>query len=182
MPTTEPSALINSVDHLIEMLDSCSSYGQFVSVVKKVRLQASDLEQFYSWKQAHYTRNCAKRRESYELVVLCWEPGQDTPIHCHDKQDCWVYMVEGVITETHYQLEDGDMPVRKDERDLNKGGFAFINDKIALHTLKNNGTDRAVSLHLYASPISECKIYDEKLGFVRTKVLEYDTVNGIPTK
>lgn len=31
----------------------------------------------------HYVRNCVLRTEAFELLVLCWAPGQESRIHDH---------------------------------------------------------------------------------------------------
>ncbi len=47
-----------------------------------------------------YTRNLIGRTEHYEMLLLCWNVGQKSPIHNHAGQNCWMAVMEGQVQET----------------------------------------------------------------------------------
>lgn len=127
-----------------------------------------------------YTRNLVEKNEHYELLVLCWDRDQRSPIHNHEGQDCWMTILEGPIEEVHYRFDPGAPPVAGRTKQFGRGEVAFIRDEIALHDVRSPGESPVVSLHLYASPIAACNCYCEKTGQISRRELSYDTVRGVP--
>jgi len=57
----------------------------------------------------NYTRNLvATDNETYTLLLLCWNPGKQSPIHDHPCDGCWVRVCQGSVKETRYQLSTED--------------------------------------------------------------------------
>lgn len=142
------------------------------------RLKLEDFSNYTSWDSDRYTRNAIFKNEHFELILLCWEPGQETPIHDHDGADCWVYHVAGEIEEQRYADLNA---VKQDEFTLAKaqaGDLCYMHDKLGLHSLHNRGQERAITLHCYAHPIDSCGIYDEDLERMCEKEMVYTTFKG----
>lgn len=165
---------INSLDDLIEALPECKG-SDYVRISKNMTLPLEDLKPFASWSEDTYTRNCISRTEDYELLLLCWEEGEETPIHCHFGQECWVYLVSGELEEEQYQDENGEV-VRVDKSNFQEGSLSYMNDEMGYHLLRNIADGRSMSLHLYMNPIDQCTIYDEDKEDFVLKELSYDTM------
>jgi cysteine dioxygenase len=128
-----------------------------------------------------YTRNLVGRNAWYELLVLCWDAGQESPVHNHAGQNCWMAVLDGEIEEIHYHpAADGRPgPLRRgNARRFGRGRCAFINDGIALHLVRPSGGQRGVSLHLYSRPIETCNVYDAATGRVLPRRMAYHSVEG----
>ncbi len=127
---------------------------------------------------ACYTRNLVGRTEWYELLVLCWDTDQASPIHDHAGQNCWMAVLEGRIEEQHYAWptagQTGPLTARA-ARVFEPGKVAFINDGIALHRVRPTDGRQGISLHLYSRPIETCHAYDEETGQVLPRQLTYHT-------
>ena len=52
---------------------------------------------------AGYTRNLVHRCEAFELLLLAWDVGQESPIHDHAGQQCWMAVVDGSVEEVHFR-------------------------------------------------------------------------------
>ena len=52
-------------------------------LLKVTGLNEAEFEKYATWNQESYTRNCIARTDTYELILLCWEKKQETPIHEH---------------------------------------------------------------------------------------------------
>ena len=68
-------------------------------VLKSLKLSTTAFSDFASWKDKAYTRNCLHKTATYELILLCWSKKCITAIHDHGDQNCWVYVLEGTLSE-----------------------------------------------------------------------------------
>jgi cysteine dioxygenase len=131
-----------------------------------------------------YTRNLVHRDEQFELLLLCWDADQASPIHNHEGQRCWMAVLEGQVSETLFHLakDEGLSPVpltAGNSRICVPGQVAFITDEIALHEIASAGGKPAVSLHLYAQPFATCQVYDRESGRISVRQLSYYSVCGV---
>lgn len=169
---------ISSLDELLKALPNCSG-KDYVDIVHGMTLKPSEFAKYIFWNKNFYTRNCIVRTEEYELLLLCWEKGQVTPIHCHGGQECWVYMLQGSIEEHRYEEKDGSTELEVVQTtQLNEGKFSYMNDDMGLHSLRNTHPGQAMSLHLYMNPIDECSIYDPATGTKTYRKLQYHSFLG----
>lgn len=165
---------INSLSKLLELLPICKN-EDFKKLASYLTIPASDLLEYATWENSNYTRNCIQRTDQYELILLCWEEGQETEIHCHGGEECWVYLAQGKLHEKRFTFED-ELSL-KNEFKMEKEGLSYMNDELGYHSLHNVANGRSMSLHLYVGPIDECTIYDDEQEEFIPKELSYDTKN-----
>lgn len=171
---------ISSLQELLEVLPRCSG-KEFVEIARDMTLDPADFEPYSFWRKGFYTRNCIARSDKYELLLLCWEEDQKTPIHCHNNQECWVYMLQGQVHEVRYDLdEDKQTLTPTKEAYMTEGGYSYMNDDMGFHSLQNENNGRSMSLHLYMNPIDECRIMNEDNGKIIRKKLQYHSFEGKP--
>ena len=172
---------ISSLQELLEALPHCSG-KDYVDIVHGMTLNLVDFEPYAHWRKDFYTRNCIARNDKYELLLLCWEEDQKTPIHCHNGQECWVYMLKGQVHEVRYDLDESNntlLPVK--ETWMTEGNYSYMNDDMGMHSLQNDAPGRSMSLHLYMNPIDECRILNEGSGEIEHRKLAYHSLEGQPT-
>src|SRR4051794_796477 len=51
-----------------------------------------------------YTRNILAESPFFRLMLLCWRPGQISPIHDHAGSTCAVRILQGTAHETRFEL------------------------------------------------------------------------------
>ena len=179
MITNEQTTIaLQHVRELISALEGEDGQG-YSDIIHGIDLPVSTFEQFCSWSNESYTRNCISCCDKFELILLCWEEGQFTPIHDHGGEECWVRVIQGEFKETIYQLDEaGELnPVRTAITKV--GDISYMKDFMGCHRLENTHSGKSISLHLYAKPILNCQLFDEEaMKFVDT-VLEYDTVSKL---
>ncbi|RKE98327.1 cysteine dioxygenase [Ichthyenterobacterium magnum] len=163
-----------SLQKLIALLSE-NNKENYNSIFKNFNIDAVSLLDFESWSSKKYTRNCLHRESDFELILLCWEAGQETPIHCHGGEECWVNVLQGEVEEVFYSKGENDELVKNGTRKLCANESSYINDLIGLHKLKNSYKGRTISLHLYAKPIDACTFFDEQTQSFVAKQLSYDT-------
>lgn len=172
---------IESLNDLLEVLPECSG-KDYVDLVHDLHLYPEEFTGYSFWNKDFYTRNCIARSTKYELILLCWEPGQETPIHDHGGEECWVYMLQGHLGETRYRLSDNNEAATVvQQSELEEGQFSYMNDNMGLHSLKNLSNGRSMSLHLYMNPINECHILDADTNTISTRQMHYHSIEGIPS-
>ena len=138
-----------------------------------------DWSEYQTWSDTGYTRNLVHRCGEFELLLLCWERGQASPIHDHSGQNCWMAVLEGTLEEAHFvAAESGTGLSAGRVRSLGTGEVAFIQDEIAWHRIRPLGDARSVSLHLYANPIDSCRVFDDVSGEPCSIDLSYHSVRG----
>lgn len=169
---------ISSLSDLLEYLPNATP-AEYKSLAQNMELNASDFEKYITWNPNRYTRNCIVRTDLYELILLCWDKEQETSIHCHGGEECWVYVIEGELVELNYVLDSG-MPKEQLQEKMSKGEVSYMNDDMGYHKLKNHVKGRSLSLHLYMNPIDTCTMWNAEEKRFAPVVLKYDTLDGNP--
>ena len=101
----------------------------------------------------------------FTVVVLLWEPGAVTAIHDHATW-CVFGMLEGTLEVTNYRVvEDVDgapLLLAESDRAVLLTGTLGDNKLPAheIHRVRNVGTQRAVSLHVYGADLTKRKPFD----------------------
>ena len=143
----------------------------------------SDWREFALFSDQQYTRNLVAREPRFELMILCWRRGQETPIHNHEGQDCWMAVLEGKVEEVRYPWPDGSRPGplrSKGSLAILAGQVGFIRDEMGLHLVRptTDSPDGGVTLHLYSSPFDECNCYCPDTGQVTRRKLGHHSIRG----
>jgi cysteine dioxygenase len=177
---------IDSLEALIVALKEVplGDVESFSRLLEAVTFKREAIEPYCFFKDAHYTRNLVARTDTFELLVLCWKAGQVSPIHNHHSQDCWMFIVDGILEETLFHADPVPLEEDRVRLTLTKktsqgyGHFFYINDTLGLHQVGNGGSPEAISLHLYSLPFDSCNIYCEKTGKIQVKNLSYHSIRG----
>ena len=171
---------ITSLQQLTETLDECDPQD-YVKVASNMNIPKEDFEDYAFWNDDCYARNCIERTEVYELILICWKPGDETPVHGHDEQKCWIYQVDGNMHEERFQEEDGKL-VSCNQLELSPGKLSYMDDNMGFHSIENKSSKNAMSLHLYISPIDYCQVFDPSEEGFCEKELKYDSYKGVLTE
>ena len=143
------------ITELLQLLSEASK-SHYNSILNNFNFSDVDFEPFTSWTEKKYTRNCLYKDSQFELLLLCWQEGQETSIHGHEGEDCWVYLLEGEMQEVFYTLDSENYLIETRRHNIEPNQLTFMNDWLGYHKLKNNFKGRSLSLHLYAKPIENC--------------------------
>jgi cysteine dioxygenase len=131
--------------------------------LQDLELGAADLRPYMGFKAGTYARHRVFRNDYIEMLVLCWRPGQRTPIHDHNGSYGVVRVWSGVMWETLFAMDDERGLLYRAGRDWAAGCITGA-DVPDIHQLGNpdvSGQD-LITLHLYAPPLGSLNIY--KLG------------------
>ena len=172
---------INTLAELLNALKSCKP-EDYVKMVANMRLPKDDFRKYAHWKPDGYTRNCVERTDDFELVLICWNPGDKSPVHGHDDQRCWVYQVDGEMNELRFNEDDEGGLHESQHIELSPQRLSYMEDRMGYHSLENRSCEKAMTLHLYISPIDYCKVFDPSEEKFNIKELSYDSYKGVLTE
>ena len=165
---------IQSVDDLVTALSE-GERTSFFDLLNSSEIPNAAFEKYSSWSDDFYTRNCIVDTEKFELILLCWEKGQLTPIHDHGGEECWVKVIAGEFKETIFKESDTGEMLAIDSAVAKQNDVTYMVDFLGFHKLENISKQRSMTLHLYAKPIRNCNLFDENSGEIINKVLKYHT-------
>lgn len=154
-------------------------------------LEPSSLEPYLHFKEQAYTRNLVFRNELFEVLILCWDVGQRTPVHNHRGQLGWMSVQQGMLSILNYKRTDCSRACNQERRwskvelasDIPIAGVGFVahvSECETIHQISNDPAfgQRAVSFHIYSKPFDSCVIYDPEHEQCMDKKLSNYTEHG----
>ena len=132
-------------------------------LIARTTISPDELLPYLGFKAGNYCRHRVMRNEFVEMLVLCWKPGQRTPIHDHNGSHGAVFVHEGILWETTFDYDAEGGLAYKANHELRAGGLTG-SELPDIHQIGNpdvSGQD-LVTIHIYAPPLGVLKTY--KLG------------------
>lgn len=147
----------------LKTMTGVPSLPEINRLVERTKFDADEVQPYLGFKTGNYSRHRVMKNEFVEMLVLCWKPGQRTPIHDHSGSHGAVFVQQGILWETIFDYDAETGLGYKSHRELRAGGLtgSEIPD---IHQLGNpdvSGRD-LVTIHIYAPPLGVLKTY--KLG------------------
>ena len=178
--TKPPDGSSLTFAELIERLNSQPSVPtleELNSWVANVEISESDLKPYLGFKEGNYWRHRVCRNEAVEMLVICWRPGQKTPIHDHNGSHGVVRVHTGLMDETIFKYDEQQGLCHDSSRECPTGTVtgAEIPDIHQLGNPEVSGLD-LITIHVYAPPLGVLKTY--KVG---SSKIDLYTPNDFPT-
>ena len=135
-------------------------------VVSRLRVDMRDLERYQQWSDERHTRTRFYQGERFEILVLCWKPGQWSPIHDHANSICTMYVLQGEAVTTMYRVEgaaDGPRTLVEDATAVlapTNVTTVFGGDIHRVGCPAGAATG-LITIHVYLPPIPEMLVWDE---------------------
>ena len=162
-PDSTGGAAGKALSHLVERLKRMGgppAFEELSALLGGSEVSAEELRPYVSFKEGTYARHRVHLAEHAELLVLCWRPGQRTPIHDHAGSYGAVRVLRGVMWETLFEMGGAGGLAYKSAREWTPGHVTGA-DVPDIHQLGNpdvSGQD-LVTLHLYAPPLTSLNVY-----------------------
>jgi Cysteine dioxygenase type I len=161
-------------------------------------VDASTLDRYVHFRDDTYTRNLIFRDDEIELMAVCWKPGQRTVIHTHNGQLGWMAVQQGHLAVINYKYLGcnaadnqnvagldclaGATELDIDRREVQEcypGGPVNTVDKVqTIHQVVVQGSEPAISLHIYSRPIDSCVAFDLQKRCCYRRQLSYFSKYG----
>ena len=191
-----------SVSSFVDLLRSTEgapiTSERVAGLFDEITIDEATLRPYVTWADDHYTRNLVHRDAHFDLMLICWKPGQGTPIHTHNGQLGWASVVRGALDSTEYRWTGCDRPENQNVAGLDclaggrqvkleptqrvactpGGDLNRVTKQVTIHSLivPPDCREPVVSFHAYSLPFDSCVVFDVARGQCRRKDLAFDTV------
>lgn len=167
---------IKTISDLIRSLNACQIDSScYLDTLRQMRIPLQEFEKFYSWDEKTYSRNSLFENELFEVLLVCFEKGQGSPIHDYYSNEAWITVIQGKMREEKFRQHPQIKKLEKvSSVNLAPGDFSFISGQVGIHRYYNIFESRSVCLCLYSKPIKSWKVYDEKTGEFEIKSTWYN--------
>lgn len=162
------------------------------NVLNEARLPAEEIAHYtFIDRSVPYTRNLIYTDDvNYTLILLCWNPRQESKIHNHPCNGGFVKTIRGSIKETRYHTQEKVLECGTVEKYLHEDSavcttvnqVVYIDDYMGYHKIGCASDDEpAITLHLYSPPYSSCKIWPDPSNYDKAEVvsMKYDSLIGV---
>ena len=190
-----------TVEELVELLRAAEgapiTSDRIAGILEEVEIDEASLRPFVRYADDHYTRNLIHRDRWFDVMTLCWQPGQGTPVHTHNGQLGWAKVLRGAIECTEYAWLGCDRPENQDVAGLDclaggaqvkldahapvvavpGGAVGRVTRRKTIHALgvPRDCKERSVSLHVYSLPFDSCVTFDLARGACWRRNLSFDS-------
>lgn len=183
------SGLKNLTEGLITKAALCDYLTRFEP-------ERGDLQPYVNWNPDRHTRNLIFRTPLIEVMLICWNVGNVTPLHTHNGQLGWMVMVEGKLKVENYRLvrcnkpenqevvgidclagaTDIEMKLLGTETCEPGGPLNTVDKHQTIHRIQNPAewSTPAMSIHIYSLPIASCVVFDMENRRCFRRDLGYD--------
>lgn len=160
------SKKIKSVSELILALNSCGidqTENCYLNAMRSVDITFVEWEKYFKFSEEKPKRIHLAKTEDYELLISCWEKGQEGPIHDIDAEKAWIHPIYGNFIEERYKLSHNKLE-QVSAVLLNTQSYSYMQKSKTIYKYINDYEARSVCLHLYAKPIKIWREYDKVTG------------------
>lgn len=158
--TTSPLTLEQARDELLA-LPHPFRREEVHRVVSRLRVTPGELLRYQHWSDERYTRTRFYEGPRFEILVLCWNEGQMSPIHDHARSICSMRVLEGQASTTMYEVRDGAL--REEATAALAAGQLTTVYGGDIHKVGNpaGSGHRLITIHFYLPPIREMLVWEE---------------------
>ena len=149
-------------------------------------IDVDSISRYFFWRPEWYTRNLIYRDDRFEMMAVCWESGQQSVVHNHADQNCWMTVPVGKLLGQNFSVVEIDEPkrycklVETDTFELSDCLTAKVELEQPIHQILNLAEygQRAVSVHIYSKPIERCLAYCRDTDTFKEVELRYTSIDG----
>lgn len=153
---------IKTIDQLVGRLSSMKNdHSKVLDIMNLMEIPLEKFEQYFRWSDARYTRNLLARNDEFEVLLVCWEKDQSSPIHDFNSQEAWIHPIVGKLREERFKINVEDERLERVSNVLlGIDEFSYMK-QVAIHRYSNAYDGRSVSLNVYCKPVTEWRVYDQ---------------------
>ncbi len=179
-----------SIDNLVHGLREIPD-AQFVcepvyDYLQHHPVEVDSIQKYLFWSSEFYTRNLIFKDDRFEMMAICWEPGQVSRVHNHCEQRCWMTVPIGRLKGQNFAVETIDESTgfcklrETDTFELAECLAAKVELEEPIHQILNlpEYDDRAVSIHIYSKPFDHCISYCRDTDTFKDVKLFYTSMDG----
>jgi cysteine dioxygenase len=157
----EAFSLTRFIDHLNRLPQSELTMEKVIPLMERVQIRRDEIEKCLIFSEESYARNLFYKNDRYEILVMCWDRGQLSPIHDHDQSYSVEKIYSGKILCTNYRRrEPNSDAIEETDSSLAEEGSVISGRRGDIHRIANTDPNsKAVSIHFYSPPLKRMKAY-----------------------
>src|SRR5207247_9367573 len=183
MKTIPVNSLISGLKSISDDDFTCENVYRFLEANP---IDVDSIKQYFFWRSDFYTRNLIYKDERFEMMAVCWESGQESVVHNHANQKCWMTVPVGKLLGQNFAVTDVNESknycklAETDTFDLSNCLTAKVELEQPIHQILNLAEygERAVSVHIYSKPFSRCLAYCRETDTYKEVELCYTSIGG----
>ncbi|RMF80522.1 MAG: hypothetical protein D6744_08135 [Planctomycetota bacterium] len=151
--------------HLHDLYERLDGYSRQVPLddlttwLRDLEIDPADLMEYARFDPHGYQRNLLRAGPGYHALLLCWLPGQRSPIHDHRGSSCGVRVIQGTLTETVFDRTPHGHIYPTHTGELSVGAVCGSVDA-DIHQISNlHPTENLITLHVYTPPLVRMGTY-----------------------
>ncbi len=138
-------------------------------------LPAGRFDAVAQYSDAGYTRVLVAGNAGYEVLLMGWKPGQQSPIHDHSQSVCAARVLVGTASQTRFAFTPSGK-LRAEGTEEIAAGMVCASQDDDIHLIANYGTTSLCTLHVYSPPLTRMTQY----RFDTTERADYVPENQLP--
>jgi cysteine dioxygenase len=163
---------------------SSLTHERLLDLAGRLRLSGELVGNRIAFARDGYARNLICRTPFFELLVLCWRPGQESTIHDHAGSLNAIRVRSGELTSRLFlpagSGAPGPAPVELTAEDrLGPDADVIGVDRGGIHQLANTSGEDLVTIHVYAPALMELNVYSTTSGVVERRPLRYTLADDL---
>jgi cysteine dioxygenase len=98
---------IKTIKKLILALNTCAidkAENCYLNAMKNIQVPFIEWEKYFKFREDQPGRVSLFATEHYQLILSCWEKGQEGPIHDIDSEEAWIHPISGQFIEERYRV------------------------------------------------------------------------------
>jgi len=183
MKTVQIDNLISGLQSISDVDFTCDNVYQYLS---DNRIDVDSITKYFFWSPSFYTRNLIYKDDRFEMLAICWEVGQQSAIHNHAEQKCWMTVPVGRLKGQNFGVVEMDESrnfcklTETDSFELADCLSAKVELEEPIHQILNlpEYDERAVSVHIYSKPFASCLSYCRDTDTFKEVELCYTSIGG----
>ena len=149
-------------------------------------VDVDSISRYFFWRPECYTRNLIYKDDRFEMMAICWDRGQQSQVHNHADQKCWMMVPVGRLRGQNFAVDEYDEAMsycklrETDAFELSDCLAAKVELEEPIHQILNlpEYNERAVSLHIYSRPFDTCLSYCRDTHTFKEVSLSYTSIDG----
>ena len=162
---------------------TCDNVYQFLA---ENPVDVDSISQYFFWSDVCYTRNLIYKDDRFEMMAICWEKGQESRVHDHSDQKCWMTVPVGRLKGQNFAIKEIDPSkgycklTETNDFELSDCLAAKVELEEPIHQILNlvEYDERAVSVHIYSRPFDRCLSYCRDTHTFKEVNLFYTSIDG----
>ena len=146
-------------------------------LILKSKFSNKSLDKYSHFNKNTYTRNMIYKDSNFEILLICWSPGQMAQAHGHEGEKCWFKILSGSLEIYNYEIES-IKPLKLKQLEKINASSGYLDGPADIHAINNCYEDPVKTLHVYAKPYDSCDIYDLKTNQIQRLKMNYYSIDG----